>query len=105
MPMKPKALAALALLTPALWAIPSTADWIEARCDIYPKGSDRLEKTTPCTFGQRQGYLTITRDDGVTHALSPVGERPGNFRDQNGHSVYRQSGLGGAGRREQRPHG
>lgn len=51
----------------------------------------------PCTFGQRQGYITITRSDGVTHELAPVGDRPGNFRDQKGRAVYRQSGLGDQG--------
>jgi hypothetical protein len=33
----------------------------------------------------------------VTHELSPVGDRPGNFRDQEGRAVYRQSGLGDQG--------
>ena len=51
-----------------------------------------------CTFGQRQGYITITRADGVTHDLSPVGDAPGNFRDQDGRAVYRQDGgLGDQG--------
>jgi hypothetical protein len=92
--MKPSTLAAIAL---AVWASPSIADWTEARCEIYPKGSDKLEKVVPCTFGQRQGYITITREDGVTHDLSPVGDAPGNFRDQDGRPVYRQSGLGSEG--------
>ena len=81
----------------ALWTTHSTADWTQARCDIYPKGSDHTDKMIPCTFSQRQGYVTITREDGVTHDLTPVGEAPGNFRDQNGRPVYRQSGLGTAG--------
>lgn len=84
-----------ALLT--AWSLPSAADWAQARCEIYPKGSDKLEKMVPCTFSQRQGYITITREDGVTHDLSPVGDTPGNFRDQDGNAVYRQSGLGEAG--------
>lgn len=92
--MRLNTLAAIAL---ALWASPSFADWTEARCEIYPKGSDKLEKVVPCTFGQRQGYVTITREDGVTHELSPVGDAPGNFRDQDGRPVYRQSGLGSEG--------
>ena len=79
------------------WALPSAADSTQARCEIYPKGSDKLEKMMPCTFGQRQGYITITREDGVTYDLSPVGDKPGNFRDQDGRTVYRQSGLGEAG--------
>ena len=79
------------------FSAPAVADFVEARCDIYPKGSDKLEKMIPCTFGQRQGYITITRDDGVTHELSPVGDAPGNYRDADGHAVYRQSGLGDSG--------
>jgi hypothetical protein len=78
-------------------ALPSAADSTQARCEIYPKGSDKLETMVPCTFGQRQGYITISREDGVTYELSPVGDTPGNFRDQDGHAVYRQSGLGEAG--------
>ncbi|MEJ2516147.1 MAG: hypothetical protein P8080_13860, partial [Gammaproteobacteria bacterium] len=61
------------------------------------KGSDRIEKMVACTFSQRQGYITIYRADGVTHDLTPVGDAPGTFRDQDGRPVYRQSGLGTEG--------
>ena len=84
-------------LTGAVFSTPAAADWTDARCDIYPRGSDQASKMIPCTFGQRQGHVTITRDDGVTHDLSPVGDAPGNFRDQDGRTVYRQSGLGDQG--------
>ena len=79
------------------WGSPAIADWTKARCDIYPRGSDHASKMIPCTFGQRQGYVTITRSDGVAHDLSPVGDSPGNYRDQNGRPAYRQNGLGGQG--------
>lgn len=79
------------------WTLSSSADWVDARCDVYPTGSDHASKMIPCTFSQRQGYITITRDDGVTHDLSPHGDAPGNFRDQEGHPAYRQSGLGELG--------
>jgi hypothetical protein len=95
--MNRKAPAALVAAVLAGWTLPSAADWTQARCEIYPKGSDKLETMVPCTFGQRQGYITITREDGVTYDLSPVGDTPGNFRDQDGNAVYRQSGLGEAG--------
>ena len=95
--MKPNTLAALAMIVSIGWAVPASADSTEARCDIYPKGSDKLEKMIPCAFSQRQGYITITRKDGVTHELSPVDDRPGSFRDQHGHPVHRQSGLGSEG--------
>ena len=78
-------------------AQPAVADWTDARCDVYPAGEDHTDVMIPCTFGQRQGYVTITRDDGVTHDLSPVGDAPGNYRDQHGRTVYRQSGLGDQG--------
>lgn len=87
----------IAPLLGALWMAPSLADWTDARCDIYLKGSDHTDKTIPCVFSQRQGAVTITRDDGVTYELSPIGDAPGNFRDQNGRPVYRQSGLGDQG--------
>ncbi len=65
--------------------------------EIYLEGSDRLEKMIPCPFGQRSVYIFITYADGVTCELTPVGDAPGNFRDQKGHAVHRQSGLGGGG--------
>ena len=85
-----------AILAPA-WAGIVAADWTEARCDIYPKGSDHTDKMIHCTFAQRQGHVTITREDGVTHDLSPAGDAVGNFRDQHGRTVYRQSGLSDQG--------
>jgi len=73
------------------------ADSTEAACEIYPKGEDHTDVLIPCTFSQRQGYITIMRGDGVTHDLSPVGDAVGNFTDQDGRSVYRESGLGDQG--------
>jgi len=84
-------------LVGALCISPAAADSTDARCDIYPKGSDHTDKMIPCVFSQRQGFVTIRRDDGVTHDLEPVGDAPGNFRDQDGRPVYRQSGLGSEG--------
>ena len=73
------------------------ADTVDARCDIYPRGSDRASATMPCTFSQRQGYVTIRREDGVVHELRPEGDIPGNFLDAQGRRVFRQSGLGSDG--------
>lgn len=73
------------------------ADSADARCDIYPAGEDHTDVMLPCVFSQRQGYISITRSDGVRHELEPVGDSPGNFRDQDGRPVYRQSGLGDQG--------
>ena len=76
---------------------PAAADWAQARCDSYPAGEDHTRVMIPCTFSQRQGYITISRSDGVTHELSPAGDAPGNFTDQDGQLVYRQAGLGDQG--------
>lgn len=88
---------AIAVALTLLHAAPAVADWTDARCDIYPAGSDHTDVVIPCTFSQRQGYITITRSDGVIHDLAPVGDAPGNFVDQHGRKVYRQSGLGDQG--------
>lgn len=95
--MKSTRLAILAFLITGGWSVAGLADSTDARCDIYPKGSDHLDTMVRCTFSQRQGYITITRADGITYELAPVGDRPGNFRDQKGRPVYRQSGLGEMG--------
>jgi hypothetical protein len=73
------------------------ADSTEARCDIYPAGEDHTDVMIPCVFSQRQGYISISRSDGVRHELEPVADVPGNFLDQDGRAVYRQSGLGDQG--------
>lgn len=88
---------ALATTATILFSQSIAADWTDARCDIYEKGSDHASKMIPCVFAQSQGHITITRDDGVTHDLSPEGDQPGNYRDQDGNAVYRQSGLGDQG--------
>ncbi len=79
------------------WVATSTADSTAARCDIYPAGSDHTQEMIHCTFSQRHGYITITREDGVTHDLSPQGDSPGNYRDQDGRAVQRQDELGDQG--------
>lgn len=73
------------------------ADTVDARCDFYPVGDDTASKSMPCTFSQRQGFISIQRQDGVRYEFQPTGDRPGNFVDGNGNAVYRQSGLGDAG--------
>ena len=97
MTMHQKTPAALIAVLLAGWVLPAAADSTQARCEIYPRGSDMLETMLPCTFSQRQGTISISRNDGVTYDLSPVGDRPGNFRDQDGQPVYRQRGLGEVG--------
>jgi Periplasmic lysozyme inhibitor of I-type lysozyme len=72
------------------------ADTVNARCDIYPKGSDTVSKVVACTFSQRQGYVAIDRADGVRHELSPQGAS-GNYIDENGKKAIRSKGLGSKG--------
>lgn len=66
--MRLSTLATLAFVASAGWMIPCTGDWTDARCDIYPKGSDQLDKMISCTYGQRQGFVAITRAPGVHSA-------------------------------------
>ena len=72
------------------------AQAVDARCDIYPKGSDRASKVLACTFSQRQGHVAITRADGVRHELRPRGAA-GNYTDENGQKAIRSKGLGSSG--------
>jgi hypothetical protein len=78
-------------------AAAARADTVDARCDIYPKGSDKASAVLACSFSQRQGHVRIQRSDGVVHELSPVGDDPGRYVDAQGRPVRRQPGLGKAG--------
>ena len=75
---------------------PTIADSAAARCDIYPIGSDHVSQMIPCTFSQRHGWITIYSSD-AKYDLEPVGDDPGNYKDQNDRRVYRESGLGDQG--------
>ncbi len=78
-------------------AMTAKADTVTARCDVYPKGEDRATSSGLCTFSQRQGVVGIQLKNGKRYDLIPVGNNPGNYRDQNGRAAYRQSGLGDKG--------
>ncbi|WP_104899094.1 hypothetical protein [Nostoc sp. 'Peltigera membranacea cyanobiont' N6] len=73
------------------------ADTVNARCDVFPKGEDRATSSGRCTFSQRQGAVSIQLENGNSYDLLPSGNRPGNYRDQNGDAAYRQAGLGDRG--------
>ena len=79
---------ALSVIALSALAVPVSADTVNARCDIYPKGVDHASGSIPCTFSQRQGYIRIEREDSISHDLSPAGDTPGNYVDQSGHRVY-----------------
>ena len=90
--------AVLALAAAGLCTSGAMADTTDARCDVYPKGEDHTDVMIACTFSQRQGNVTITRSDGVTHDLVQSDDQPGRYRDQHGNTVTRENGgLGTAG--------
>ncbi|MDH5209746.1 MAG: PliI family lysozyme inhibitor of I-type lysozyme [Burkholderiaceae bacterium] len=93
----PRQLRLAALLALLLAGTAARADTVQARCDIYPKGHDKASAVIPCTFSQRQGYVSIDRSDGVRHELAPKGDRAGHYVDERGRPAYRQSGLGKRG--------
>ncbi|TGD74927.1 hypothetical protein E4634_06535 [Mangrovimicrobium sediminis] len=81
----------------ALACTQSHADSVEARCDIYPAGDDHASRMLACRFSQRQGYVTITREDGVVYDLVPDPQRAGRYTDQDGQPVVRDDDLGDQG--------
>ncbi|MFB2895234.1 hypothetical protein ACE1CI_20185 [Aerosakkonemataceae cyanobacterium BLCC-F50] len=91
------ALASILSLTSLSIAIVAKADTVQARCDVFPKGEDRATSSGPCTFSQRQGFVSIQLQNGRRYELRPVGNQPGNYQDQNGQRAFRQSGLGDKG--------
>ncbi|MFM6204622.1 hypothetical protein [Planktothrix sp.] len=78
-------------------ASPVKADTVQARCDVYPKGEDQVSSSGLCTFSQRQGVVGIQLQNGKRYDLTPVGDEPGNYIDQDGQAAYRQEGLGDQG--------
>jgi len=88
---------AIATITSLGISVAAHADTVQARCDVYPKGQDRAKSSGLCTFSQRQGVVGIQLQNGKRYDLVPVGNQPGNYRDQNGRAAYRQSGLGDKG--------
>ena len=73
------------------------ADSTSALCEIETKAAEAEIQRFPCTFSQRQGYVSIVVDDKDAYTLSPVGDAPGNYLDADGQPVYRQAGMGSAG--------
>jgi hypothetical protein len=97
--MNARSLSLLATAAALLWLGPvgaARADTVNARCDVYRKGSDTVSKVVACTFSQRQGHVAIDRADGVRHELSPQAA-PGTYLDEKGRKAWRSSGLGRKG--------
>jgi hypothetical protein len=85
------------LLMLAINALPAIADTTQARCEIRSMDKQLVNAAMPCAFSQRQGYIRISRDDGISYALAPTGDSPGNYTDEDGRPAYRKRGLGEEG--------
>lgn len=99
--MKPQAVlftAASAAIALSIGLV-AKADTVPAHCDLYAPREDYPSLSSNCTFSQRQGYIGIQlQSTGTRYELSPIpNSQPGNFRDQRGNPVYRQSGLDNRG--------
>ena len=87
-------LASGAAIAALLAVAPAQADTTTARCDVYPRGEDRAISSDACTFSQRQGYVTITLNDGTTYELTPSSTQAATYTDQNGRRATREDELG-----------
>ncbi|MBE9140232.1 SH3 domain-containing protein [Nodosilinea sp. LEGE 07088] len=99
MTLKGLTVALLTALVPMGLAMEARADTVTAHCDLYAPGEDYAYLSSNCTFSQRQGYVSVQlQSNGHRYEFDPIpNSQPGNFRDQYGNLVYRQSGLGDAG--------
>ena len=66
------------------------ADSTSATCEVRKEGEKQKGKSGPCTFSQRQGYISIDLKNGDTISLSSSGGA-GQYRDQHGNKVTRTS--------------
>jgi hypothetical protein len=82
-------LSAVATLSTLIISSVTEAQTVDSRCDIYPRGEDSASKVVNCTFSQRQGFIRIQREDGVSYELKPNGTN--EYLDQNGVAVLREN--------------
>ena len=80
--------AALLGATLLLTGTGARADTADATCEMRKDGNTQQGKSGPCTFGQRQGYITVDLRNGDTVSLSPAGGA-NQFRDDSGNKVTR----------------
>jgi hypothetical protein len=66
----------------------ASADTAAATCEVRKDGHKQGERSGPCTFGQRQGYIDLDLRNGVTYSLSP-GNKANHYHDQKGNKVVR----------------
>ena len=75
-----------ALLSVAGLSGDALADTTEATCEVRKDGETKQGASGPCTFSQRQGYVSIDLRNGQRIELSP-GNKPDHYRDEKGHKV------------------
>ncbi|MCU0934978.1 MAG: hypothetical protein MUF66_02645, partial [Gammaproteobacteria bacterium] len=63
------------------------ADTAEATCELRKDGETKQGASGPCTFSQRQGFVSIELRNGERFELTPSGNSPDRYRDQKGKSV------------------
>ncbi len=71
------------------------ADTTKANCEFYSHGDKKSDRSGPCTFSQRQGYIDINLANGKSFDLKP-GEKANHYKDQDGHKVRRKEAANGA---------
>lgn len=67
----------------------SVADTVEANCEVRKDGDTQKGRSGPCTFSQRQGYVSLNLKNGERISLSPAGGANQYRDDNNGHKVTR----------------
>ncbi len=78
----------LFLLSVAAGSGAALADTTEAMCEMRKDGETKQGATGPCTFSQRQGYVSIALRNGDRIELSPA-DKPDHFKDEKGKTVVR----------------
>ncbi len=73
----------------------ASADSTAATCEFYSHGDKKKDRSGPCSFSQRQGYVDIRLSNGKTFNLTP-GNKPDHFKVQEDHKVVREQGNGGS---------
>jgi hypothetical protein len=81
---------ALAMALSAFTGV-SRADTVEANCEVRKDGDTQKGRSGPCTFSQRQGFISLNLKNGESIFLSPAGGANQYRDDNNGHKVTRTS--------------
>lgn len=70
------------------------ADTEAAHCKFRKRGETSDSKTGPCTFSQRQGFVSIVLRNGDRIELRP-GKSANRYKDEDGNKVERSIGRKG----------